>query len=719
MLRTALVVGAATAAVVLVALALRGPAPLGPSAYVGSSACTPCHADLVRAWQGSVHHRAMQAVTPEVPLRAPRDRPPLVTRHEQLFMIGAGLQQPADLPLAYALGTVHVEQYVTPLRADRLQAVPLAFDVQGGRWFDLLEGDERQPEEWGYWTNRGMNANAECLFCHTTGYDKGYQPASDGYDSRWAEMGVGCEACHGPGAGHVRARSRWAAADPYQARDGELLLDACAACHSRRAVRGPYEPGTPFLNGFEPDLPDLDAYYADGQVKDELYEVVSFQMSKMYARGVRCWSCHDAHAGGTRKQGNTLCLTCHLPLYDSPAHTHHAASSAGAQCVECHMPVTMYMKHDPRRDHAFTRPDPEATETLGIPNACAQCHGDHPASWAADAVRAWFPDGGERARRRTIAAGIVQARGGDPASTPTLLTLLASDADAVRRASAARLLARFPTAEGVTPALLRALHDREPLVRAGAAWALGERTALVPEVQTGLVGVLDDPVRVVRLHAALALRGLDPDSLPPGAGHALAVATAEWQASQTLVGDTPEGHYNLAIFHAAREETDAAIAEYREALRLWPASIQVRHNLGMLLAGQGRLDEAATEFEAVLAHDPVPETAFALGLLRAQQGRWHDAAGALERCLAADSDYPRARYNLALAWARTGDTTRALDTLEQAAASPDTHAEAVRAIIDVARGAHDRARIERWLLEAVRLDPSVAENPELRALLGR
>jgi hypothetical protein len=38
----------------------------------------------------------------------------------------------------------------------------------------------------------------------------------------------------------------------------------------------------------------------------------------------------------------------------------------------------------------------------------------------------------------------------------------------------------------------------------------------------------------------------------------------------------------------------------------------------------------------------------------------------------------------------------------------------VLALIDLARQANDKPRLERWVLEAARLDPEVRENPELR-----
>jgi predicted CXXCH cytochrome family protein len=660
----------------------------------------------------------MLAAETGAPLRAtPSAAGPLVVRDGSLALTGASLDFTTDVPVRYALGRKHVEQYVGELGPGRLQAMPRAFDVVTGEWFDLFAGETRTPADWGHWTNRGMNASMQCIGCHTTGFDKGYVAASDTYDSRWHEMGVGCEACHGPGRAHVEAR-RAGREDPWAHPDPERMLDACGACHARRVERAAFTPGDHFMDAFEPELLDTEAYHPDGQVKEELYELVSFQQSRMFQEGVRCWNCHDPHGDGTKADGNALCRTCHEAKYDSEAHTHHPDGSPGADCRACHMPVTVYMQRDPRHDHAFTRPDPEATLATGVPNACNRCHTDRDATWAATTMRAWYPDDRTRAIRRGVTQAIAAARRDDAAAVPALLALATTARDAVHRASAARLLARFPTASGSTTALVQALADEEPVVRAAAAWALGQRPQLVPEARTALLERASDPSRVVRQHAAFALRDVARATLPPEAALALGRATEEWRAGQLRLGDTPEAHYNLAIFDAAQGQLDDAVREYRAALRLWPSSFQARHNLGMLLAQLGRPDEAAREFEAVLAEDTVPDTAFALGLLRGQQGRWSDAAAALERCLAEAPSYPRARYNLALAYAKAGDTTRALDELERAAAEEDTHRDAVLTLVDLARQTHDKARLERWVVEAARLDPDVRENPELRHFFG-
>ena len=383
------------------------------------------------------------------------------------------------------------------------------------------------------------------------------------------------------------------------------------------------------------------------------------------------------------------------------------------------MPVTVYMQRDPRHDHSFGRPDPELTIALGVPNACNRCHADHDAAWAAELVRDWYPDDAVRAQRRAVAIAIAQGRRSDPDSVPALLTLIAGPADTIRRASAARLLARFPTSTGVTPALLAGVRDPAPLVRTGAAWALAQRPSLAPDARDAMVAALDDPVLTVRLHAAVALRGVAPDTLPEPAAQALARATAEWRTSQALGADTPESHFNLAIVLAAQGRSDEAEREYRAALKLWPRSIQARHNLAMLLARQGRPEEAATELETLLANDPVPASAFALGLLYGQMGRWNDAAAALGRCLAEDPEYPRARYNRALALAKAGETTAALDELERAAEDPAARAEAVRTLVDLSRQVNDKARLERWVLEAAQLDHEAQVDPGAREMLER
>ncbi len=73
-------------------------------------------------------------------------------------------------------------------------------------------------------------------------------------------------------------------------------------------------------------LHDPNLYFADGQIKEEVYVYGSFAQSKMYHAGVTCTDCHDAHSLKPYATGNALCIRCHqASTFDTPEHHHHQA----------------------------------------------------------------------------------------------------------------------------------------------------------------------------------------------------------------------------------------------------------------------------------------------------------------------------------------------------------------------------------------------------------
>jgi len=135
-------------------------------------------------------------------------------------------------------------------------------------------------------------------------------------------------------------------------------LETCAACHARRKVitKKPALGGTD-LDGYLPALLQSGLYHADGQLDGEVYEFGSFIQSRMYHAGVTCSDCHDPHSAKLRADGSALCGQCHLPAkFDVTEHYHHEPGSAGAQCVNCHMPTKTYMVINARRDHSIRVP---------------------------------------------------------------------------------------------------------------------------------------------------------------------------------------------------------------------------------------------------------------------------------------------------------------------------------------------------------------------------
>src|SRR5262249_9699622 len=107
--------------------------------------------------------------------------------------------------------------------------------------------------------------NDNCVFCHNVGPDPGRDRASGAFRTSVAELGVACEACHGPGAEHVPRHAdparRYAlhlggGPDPTIVSPARLpparAADVCGRCHGQRIADdvGPFlEHGDPFVPG--------------------------------------------------------------------------------------------------------------------------------------------------------------------------------------------------------------------------------------------------------------------------------------------------------------------------------------------------------------------------------------------------------------------------------------------------------------------------------------
>ena len=130
-----------------------------------------------------------------------------------------------------------------------------------------------------------------------------------------------------------------------------------------------------------------------------------------------------------------------------------------------------------------------------------------------------------------------------------------------------------------------------------------------------------------------------------------------WQDSETLFRHTVAvttnnyiAHSNLgnALFVAG--DTDAAISEYKEVVRLNPHYAKVYNNLGVALAKQGRSDEAISQFQAALRLNPnYPNACNNLGIALAGEGRLDEAIGQFQKAIQLNPDYLDAGKNLQIA----------------------------------------------------------------------
>jgi len=710
----------------------------------GSATCIACHAEQAARWERSQHRAAMAFATPET-VKAPfagetiregggtvefgREGRGFTVRRDRAARGRIDPDARADegtLRVSATFGVEPLQQYLLDAVEGRVQVLPWAWDTrpkaQGGqRWLNLYPEATLDSTDPLHFARPSQNWNHACADCHVTAFRKRFNAERGQFESRWEELGVGCESCHGPGSAHVRwagARESEAATQsppPVRAsldpsamglaarlderrgiawqidpttgnavrsapRTTSRELDVCAPCHSRRTtLTEDYAAGEPFLDHYRPALLERGLYFADGQQRDEVFSWGSFLQSRMHSKGVTCSDCHDPHSGKLRAEGNALCANCHAPVkYATPKHHHHAAGSTGSQCVACHMPTTTYMQIDPRHDHSLRVPRPDQARSLGLPDACSRCHGENRSAWADAAVRGWL---GRPAQG--LAGGGAEAMHASETGAIDVgprLRAIASDVDqpAILRATA---LARLDASQSARSAelLVAAVRDVDPLVRLGALEGLS--SAPVALRLRAAPGLLEDPRRSVRFEAVRLLAAAG-ESLSAPARVAFEREAAEYVASLRRDADRAEARTQLGLFLAERGDAEGARRELTAATVIEPAFEAAHADLADLERALGHDDEALRILDAGLAR--LPESAalhHARGLARVRLGQTQAALDDLARSVALDPDATRFAYVYAVALHSAGEVEQAVALLEKVAAKHPGEASVREALV--------------------------------------
>jgi tetratricopeptide (TPR) repeat protein len=129
---------------------------------------------------------------------------------------------------------------------------------------------------------------------------------------------------------------------------------------------------------------------------------------------------------------------------------------------------------------------------------------------------------------------------------------------------------------------------------------------------------------------------------------------------------------SILLFLGARTWTEAAGYESmethcRRTLACNPDAWAAHNNLGAVLAAQGRLDEAALEYQAALRLKPTDSSAHSnLGIIFARLHRFDAAIAEYHAALAAAPDSPKIWFNLGNALYALHRNPEALDALSRA-----------------------------------------------------
>ena len=266
--------------------------------FKGATTCKMCHQvmhkDVVEGYLKTSHPKAMAKVDAEGAVVSDFGSNPAFKKDKVAFVLGKGRRE---------------QQY---LDANN-QVLPAKWDVATKSWKPAKAAD----------------GATQCIGCHTTGYDV--------VKKTYSEMGVGCEACHGPGSEHTAGDAK--AVIHLKDLDKTKQAMVCGQCHSvGKDPSGKYA----FPVGYRPG-DDLTKCFGDAKPtaagRNQQYS--EFIQSKMFAKEIGCTTCHDPHGkSGLQHQlvkpVNDLCLGCHAAKV-TDMKTHAPTAAADATCATCHM----------------------------------------------------------------------------------------------------------------------------------------------------------------------------------------------------------------------------------------------------------------------------------------------------------------------------------------------------------------------------------------------
>lgn len=506
------------------AISVRLPQIDSSNGYVSSQACVECHADEHSSWSGSYHSRMTQVVSPET-MAAP-DEEARFTMHGREFRflpdkdrflietvdpewdeerrkVGLEVISENEKPprvrrqIVMSTGSHHYQTYwINGTRGNRLWRAPWVYHIQLERWIPLLDTflvppiNHRNVSDW----------NDNCIHCHSTGGEPGLEntelPAT-----RVGELGIACEACHGPGQKHVEhQRSLRESGTAASLPDSTIVnpsrlphersAEVCGQCHSANQFdslhRKPYLPGERLddaitLHRFQDEAVQVsrnlrDSFWGDGTMRVAGRDFSSLETSACYQEGeISCLSCHSMHGYespddqlAVDMRSDMACLQCHEQIGGNiSAHTHHGEQSVGSRCMNCHMPHTSFGLFKAIRSHRIDSPTTAMTLEHGRPNACVLCHVDRTTPWIDTRLVEWYGHkkvkvsemaeelspavafliSGDAVQRAVLAWNFSREESriasGDDWQIPLLAELL-DDPYSVVRAVAARSIRQFP-----------------------------------------------------------------------------------------------------------------------------------------------------------------------------------------------------------------------------------------------------------------------------------
>ncbi len=302
--------------------------------YVGSNACTQCHAAQTAKRLSNPMSRALARVDscevlkthPRLSFRNGAYNYEIVREgNRSRYTISDGVNSISE-PILFCFGQGKAGQtYVFQHKGGFYESrVSYYQEIQELDFTILHPRSSPESLEDGLGRPMTMEAAQGCFACHSTAGLSSGQPQL-GY----LMPGVTCEGCHGPGERHivaVKAGNRnLQIFNPTKLEADELSQEFCGACHVsfEKALLMPRQGGTNNLR-YQP------------------YRIFNSKGHNNDAR-ISCVACHDPHdkLAVEAASYDAKCLACHLTTRGQAPTTARSAPACPVskqQCTTCHMP---------------------------------------------------------------------------------------------------------------------------------------------------------------------------------------------------------------------------------------------------------------------------------------------------------------------------------------------------------------------------------------------
>ncbi len=169
--------------------------PAGPSGadYVGDQTCGGCHPDIYDTYMKSGHpwnlNKIVDGQAPSYPFTKLDKLPEGYTWNDILYVVGG---------YAWKANFIGKDGYLIT------DAPGKTGDTAYLNQWNFANPSVGKDAGWVTYNSGQEKLLSTCVSCHTTGYSpNGNQDGLPGLVGTWAQDGVRCEACHGPGGLHV------------------------------------------------------------------------------------------------------------------------------------------------------------------------------------------------------------------------------------------------------------------------------------------------------------------------------------------------------------------------------------------------------------------------------------------------------------------------------------------------------------------------------------